>query len=210
MPPKHLALALLAAIAAAAPLPQLRVEAVTAGSVFYVKNTADQPLTAYTIELVDYPGSSFWMCQDEAASPIAPGAEKRIPVTNMTVGAAPEYVKITAAVYADGSTAGAPEKVAQIVERRKSILETTREALRRVRQASQSGAAKPAVIADLKQWAASLQPEGKSNRMTQARINQQAAHQVASNTIAYLDAHSLEETAANLETEERKLAALKP
>ena len=52
--------------------------------------------------------------------PIAAAAELRKPITNMTVGAAPEYVKMQAAVFADGSTAGAPEKVSAILERRKS------------------------------------------------------------------------------------------
>jgi hypothetical protein len=78
-----------AAALAAADLPALRVEAVPAGSVLYVKNTASQPLTAHLIELVDYPGSSFTLFDDDIANPVAPGAEKRIPITNMTVGAAP-------------------------------------------------------------------------------------------------------------------------
>jgi len=34
------------------------------------------------------------------------GGEKRIQVENMTVGAVPDYVKMQAAIYADGSTAG--------------------------------------------------------------------------------------------------------
>src|SRR3954465_4370507 len=98
---QRFALLLLPAMAAfAQSLPELRTEAVTAGSVFHVKNTGRQPLTSYLIELVEYPGSSCTLFQDEMP-PMAPGAGKSIPVTNMTVGAAPEYVKITAALYAD-------------------------------------------------------------------------------------------------------------
>src|SRR6266498_4835408 len=93
-----IALALLAVgISAAQPLPDLRTEAAAGGSVFHVRNTAQQPLTAFLIELVDYPGSSYWVFQDDLAAPAAPGAEQHIPVSNMTVGAVPDYVKLTAA-----------------------------------------------------------------------------------------------------------------
>jgi hypothetical protein len=118
-PPKLAILPLLAMAAAAAQLPDLRIEPTAGGSIFYVKNSSTQPLTGWLIELVDYPGSSFSLWQDDPAVPLAPGAEKRIPVTNMTVGAVPDYVKIQAAVYADGSTAGVPEKVTSLIERRR-------------------------------------------------------------------------------------------
>jgi hypothetical protein len=209
---KHMAFALLTVMAALAaqPLPELHTEAVAAGSVFHVKNTSAQPLTAYLIELVGYPGSSYWLCQDDVAAPIAPGAEKGIRVTNMTVGAAPEYVKITAALYADGSSAGAPDKVAQIVGRRKSTLETTREVTRRVEKAQQSATAKDAIIADLNQWANSLTPQGKSRRVSQESINQAAARQAVSDAAGYLGEHSIEETLTDLRAMERSLAASKP
>src|SRR5579875_167498 len=92
---------------AGAPLPQLRIEPTTGGSIFYVKNVASQPLTGYLIELVDYPGSSYTFWQDSLGAEfgleaISPGQEKRIQVANMTVGAVPDYVKMEAAVYADG------------------------------------------------------------------------------------------------------------
>jgi hypothetical protein len=123
------ALILTAATAAAqAPLPELRIEPTTGGSFLYVKNVATQPLTAYLIELVDYPGSRYSLLTDEVGrEPIAPGTEKKIRVNNMTVGAVPDYVKIRAAIYADGSTAGIPEKVTQIVNLRRQLLATTRE-----------------------------------------------------------------------------------
>src|SRR5579872_1856811 len=92
--------------AAAEPLPELRTVATNAGSIFHVRNTGSQPLTAYLIELVKYPGSYFALWQDDLAGPLAPGAEKEIHTTNMTVGAVPDYVKLQAAVYADGTSAG--------------------------------------------------------------------------------------------------------
>src|SRR5580698_3781439 len=145
---------LLPLCAAAAQLPELRTEPIGGGTVFFVKNSSSQPLTGYLIELVDYPGSSYSLWQDEISSePIAPGAEKRIQVANMTAGAVPDYMKIQAAIYADGSTAGVPEKVTQFLERRKAVLATTRELIARI--------GKGATKAELTQWADSLQPVGK-------------------------------------------------
>src|SRR5579884_4054834 len=118
--------------AAAEPLPELRTEPVPAGSVFTVKNVGSQPLTAFEIELVNYPGSYYVYWHDDVTAPLAPGAEKKISVANMTVGAVPDYVKITAAIFADGSTAGAPEKASQLVERRRALLRTARELLQRL------------------------------------------------------------------------------
>ncbi len=209
---KPVSFALLAAMAplAAQSLPELRTEAVSGGSVFYVKNISPQPLTAYLIELVDYPGSSYSLFQDDVAAPVAPGAEKRIPVSNMTVGAAPEYVKITAALYADGSSAGTPEKVALVVQWRKATLETTREAIGRLEKAKQSGTAKAAVVAEWKQWADSLQPQGRSSRLSQASVHRAASRLAVSHAAGYLDQHSIDETLANLRATERSIAASKP
>ena len=177
---------------------------------FYVKNGSIQPLTAYLIELVDYPGSSYWLFQDDVAAPIAAGATKRIPVSNMIVGAAPEYVKITAALYADGSSAGAPEKIARLLEWRKSTLDATREAIRRLEQAKQAGTAKPAVMADLRQWSASVQPQGKTNRLTPTTVNQWATRGAVSRAAGYLEQHSIEDTLADLRATEQSMATAKP
>ena len=69
-------------MAAELPLPDLRIEAVAGGSVFYVRNISAQPLTAFLIELVNYPGSTFSFWQDDIdATPIPPGGERRIPVS---------------------------------------------------------------------------------------------------------------------------------
>lgn len=211
MPIPKIAFALLAGAAAlaAAELPALRTEAVSAGSVFYVKNRASQPLTAYLIELVDYPGSSFTLFQDELAAPIAPGAEKRIPVTNMTVGAAPEYVKITAVVYADGATAGDPAKVALIEARRKASLETSRELIARLEKAKAAGTPKAEVTAALKQWSASLETATRTRRMTAASVGQAAARLAISNAVAKVESGSVDDALAEARAAERLLAAAK-
>ena len=71
MPLRPLATALLLALSATAatpPLPELRTEPTTGGSIFYVRNVGSQPLTAWLIELVNYPGSSYSLWMDEIAA----------------------------------------------------------------------------------------------------------------------------------------------
>src|SRR5437899_6722796 len=145
-----LALAALSAAAAQTPLPELRIEPTAGGSILHIHNSSPQPLTAWLIELVDYPGSSFSLPQDDLSEPIAPGGERKIQVTNMTVGAVPDYVKMRAAIYADGSTAGLAEKVDQLTERRRFGLAITRELIARLEKAKAASSAKPALLADLK------------------------------------------------------------
>ena len=193
---------LLALSAAAAVLPELRIEATTGGSVFHVRNVSSQPLTAFLIELVDYPGSSYSFWQDDVTKdPIAPGGERRIPVSSMTVGAVPDYVKLQAALYADGTSAGLPEKVTQLVERRRFVLETTRELIRRLEKGLSAG--------DLRQWAASMQPPGRA-RPSQTTINQAAARGLIGETVSRIEARSADEALKHLRSEERALASSKP
>jgi hypothetical protein len=200
------------AIAAAQmPLPELRTEPTAGGSIFYIRNNSPQPLNAYLIELVDYPGSSYSLWQDETvADPIPPKGEKRIQVANMTVGAVPDYVKMQAALYAGGTTAGIPEKVAQLLDRRRSMLETTRQLIGRMEKAQAGGTAKAALVADLKQWADTLQPAGKGNRNSPAAVNQAAARTLIASTAARLDAQSLAESLTVLRAWERALGAGAP
>ena len=135
------------AFAAQPPLPELRTEAAPGGSVFFVRNMATQPLTAFVIELVDYPGSSFALWKDEInGDPIAPGSERRIAVSAMMPGAVPEHMKLQAAVYADGASSGMAQKVADLIERRRAALEKTRDSIRRL----ESQHAPDAVIAALR------------------------------------------------------------
>jgi hypothetical protein len=214
MSPTRFATVLFAAlpvIAAQMPLPELRTEPTAGGSIFYIRNNSPQPLNAYLIELVDYPGSSYALWQDETvAEPIPPQGETRIQVANMTVGAVPDYVKLQAALYAGGTTAGVPEKVAQLLDRRRATLETTRQLIGRVEKAQAEGTARADVIAGLKQWADTLQPAGKGNRNSPAAINQAAARGVIAATAARLDAQSLAESLTVLRAWERALAAGAP
>jgi hypothetical protein len=149
--------------------------------------------------------------QDDVSAPIAPGAEKRIEVANMTVGAVPDYVKVTAAIYADGSSAGAPERVAQLIERRKAVLATTRELENRLAKAQAAGTPKDAIVADLKQWADELQPpdRGRSAR-TQAAINQAASRAVILESALRLGGHSVETEVGVLHASELALATSRP
>jgi hypothetical protein len=192
------------------PLPQLRVEPTGGGSFFYVRNTASQPLTAFLIELVDYPGSSYSFWQDDISTePIAPGIEQKIHVGNMTVGAVPDYVKMEAALYADGTTSGAPEKVSELLERRRFELATLHDLIDRLQKAQTAGTAKSSVTADLKQWADSLQPPAKAKRTSQAAINNAAARTLVLDAATSLDAHSVEDVLTGLQASERRAAAVK-
>ena len=178
------------------PLPDLRIEAVGGGSVMYVTNRASQPLTAFLIELAGYPGSSYSFAQDDLTDVIAPGVEKRIQVSNMIIGAAPDYVKIRAAIFADGFTAGVAEKIAQTINRRRAVLETTRELIRRIEKAVAAGTEKRALVVDLKEWSVS--------------VRSVAGRSVIESAISRLNTHSAEETLASLHASESLLAASKP
>jgi hypothetical protein len=116
-----------------APVPELKVEATDGGSALVIRNShPTSMLTAYLVELVDYPGSTWAFSQDELAAgtePLAAGKTRRIPIHNMTVGAAPDYVKMRAALYSDGSAAGEADKVAQLKARRALLHAAIREAL---------------------------------------------------------------------------------
>lgn len=195
---------------AQASLPALRVEPAVQSSILFVKDAASQPpLTAFLVELVHYPGSYYQLWEDDlTGEPIAPGAEKRIPITNMTVGAVPDYVHLTAAIYADGTTAGVPEKVAQLIERRKALLATVRELIGRLEKAKAAGT--PAAAAELKQQAEGMAGLTRSTQNSQPAINQSAAKTLTTETAAYLGSHSVEEAISWLRASESRLASSKP
>lgn len=196
-------LVMLALRGVAAQLPELRIEPTAGGSILIVKNAVTQPLTAFLIELVDYPGSSYSYWQDDVAAPLAPGAERRIQITNMTVGAVPDYVKMQGAIYADGATAGIPEKVTSLVDRRRFLLETTRELIRRLEKTSDPAA----LDAGLREWMSSLQP---GRRVSQATINQNAGRGLIQDALSRLKTSPPAEVLSGLKTSERLLAASKP
>jgi hypothetical protein len=206
-----LLLALPAVVAAQMPLPELRIEPTAGGSIFYIKNNSSEALSAYLIELVDYPGSSYSLWQDETvAEPIPPHGEKRIQVSNMTVGAVPDYVKMQAALYASGTSAGVPEKIAQLIDRRRVLIETIRQLIGRLEKAQAEGTPESTVVAALKQWADTLQPQGKGNRNSPAAVNQAAARTLIASTAGGLDAHSLPDALTVLRTWDRILTPNTP
>ena len=191
-------LCLLSTAFAQAPLPELKIDATTGGSVLFVRNSAQQPLVAYLIELVDYPGSSFSFSQDEllGGEPIAAGVEKRIQITNMTVGAVPDYVKLRAAIYADGSTAGVPEKIALLTGRRKAQLEVARELIKRLE-----------VAEDVSPWIESLKPEGKPKYDSPTWVNRAAQHSFVLYFKQKLASEPPASVLTQLRTAERQFAA---
>ena len=197
------ALVTLASAAAQAPLPAFRIEPTAGGSVLYIKNNYTQPLAAYMIEMPDYPGSYYVLFQDVLdAQLIAPGAEIRKPISNMTVGAVPDYVKMQAAAFTDGSTAGAPEKIAAILERRKASLATIRELIARLEKGQST--------AELKQWFDGLPPIPRNRLRSQEAINQNEVRSVIAKASARLASEGPEKTLAQLRSIETMLAAAKP
>jgi len=200
------------ALFAETPLPALRVEPALQSSILFVKDAPTQPaLTAFLVELVHYPGSYYQLWEDDVITePVAPGAEKKIPISNMTVGAVPDYVHLTAAIYADGATAGLPDKVAQLVERRRAMLATTKELIGKLEKAKAAGTSALAAAADLKQQAEALPALTRSTQNSQPAINQSAAKTLTAEAAAQLGAHSVDETLTWLRAAESRLAASKP
>ena len=201
----------LSAAGADAPLPQLRVEPKAGGSIFFIKNSSSQPLTGYLIELVDYPGSFFQLWQEEIlTTPVAPGAEKRIEVANMTVGAVPDYVKLEAAIYADGSTAGIPGKIDQLVARRRFTLSTVQDLIRRLEVAEEANTTKERAVVVLRHVTEFMLLPSKADKASQLAVNQGAGREVVSMTDDYLAKHTVKETIEQLHAWEHKLTESKP
>ncbi len=195
------------ALAANAQLPELKVEATDGGSALVLKNlSTTQPMTAYLIELVDYPGSSYALSHDEIAlggEPLGPGRQRRIPIANMTVGAAPDYMKVLAAIFADGSSAGSEEKVAQLIERRKMYLSAIRDIL--VRLNTGEGAE------GLKKWADSIpESQSKTKRAQPAVLNPALVKSLLLETANQLAKQSPAQVANVLRANERAILASRP
>jgi hypothetical protein len=203
---------ILAAGACAAELPQLRVEPVAAASNFYIKNISSQPLTAYLVELDGYPGSAFGVIEDAATSePLAPGTEKKLHVSDMTAGAAPEYVKVESALYADGSTGGSPEKVQELLDHRRFMLETTRELTSRLQKAKAAGTSNIVTAQELKEWANTMKPStNHSARYSSKGLNNADARKLILDTATKVESSSVESALSGLHSDEQSLAASKP
>jgi hypothetical protein len=216
MLPNRFAATLLLALpilASDAPLPELKVEPIPAGSTLTVKNSYSQPLAAFVIELVDYPGSSFSFVHDELGSASVPaGGEKKINVTNMTVGAVPEHVKLLAAIYMDGASAGAPEKLKEIMGRRKMRLDTARELIQRIEKAQADKKEKDAVVAELREWGNSLVPVAKLGALRPATVDpaKAAARIIILTAAAKINTQGIDVELTELKKTEAELAASKP
>lgn len=192
------------------PVPDLHIEPIGGGTAFTVKNTASQPLTAYFIELVGYPGSSYVLIQDDIESPIPPGGDKRLPVGNMIPGAAPDYVKMQAAIYTDGSSSGIPDKVTQIIEHRRLMLQTTREAIQRLEKAKVGSTSKDALIAEIKQWNASIPEPVHKYRFRPKELNQTDTKALITDIATKLEAQPIDEVLTGLRASEHAMAASQP
>jgi hypothetical protein len=103
-----------------------------------------------------------------------------------------------AAIYADGSTAGAPERVSLLVERRRAILETTREQIRR------NGAG--AGSSEIKEWAGTIRISGRG---VEAMVPM-ARRQTADAAAGWLEKGSRDDALERLRKTEVALAAGKP
>jgi hypothetical protein len=197
--------------AAEAPMPDLKVEPTGGGSIFTIKNNYSQPLAAFLIELVDYPGSTYSFTHDPLGPTAIPaGGEKKITVANMTVGAVPDHVKIQAAIYEDGTTVGTPEKVAHILNQRRARLSNTRAILQRIEADQKEGKDKDAIVADLRQWATTIvppPPPGMQPITDPAKTAMRNMIALAANNIAK---QGIEMEVNRLKTTEGELAASKP
>lgn len=187
-----------------AQLPELKVEAVDGGSVLHLRNMGSQALTAYLIELVDYPGSSFALSQDEIGrDPVGPGQKRAIPTQNMTLGSAPDYVKVVAALYEDGTSAGETVKLAQLMERRRVLLKTIREILGRVERGES--------VASLREWANSIPAaDTKTRRADPQLVNRLAMKTLIEGYAARLASDGTGPALAALRAREQALTLSKP
>ncbi|HYL77506.1 MAG TPA: hypothetical protein VEU96_25050 [Bryobacteraceae bacterium] len=112
-----------------------------------------------------------------------------------------------AAIYADGRSSGIPENIASVIDRRRAMLATSRELISRLEKARANGASNDSLIADLRQWVASLLPSSRRVRLT---LNQDGASSVIASTIKRLGTQSIDEGLAGLQHEQQLLAASKP
>jgi hypothetical protein len=212
---KTIAATLLLALSAAGAEPQspsLRTEPTGGGSIFYVKNIEQKPLTAFVIELVDYPGSSYSLWEDYIVSgdPIAPGQEKKIMVQNMTVGAVPDYVKIRGAIYADGSSVGLAKNVTALIDRRRAAMSSLQDLTHRLEMAKDKKVERPIVINSVRQAAEFMVLPPNTDKTTPFAISRTVGRTLFLETAAYLDNHTIEQTLEHLQSQENALKSSKP
>lgn len=191
-----LILAGVVAATADAPCPEVKAEPVENGSLIRLQHNEKQPLTAFLIEVVDYPGNRFVYMKDELfGQAVAAGNERRIVVSNLMPGTVPDYLKVTAAVYADGSTCGTAEKVRVIVDARRQNRQLNHEIISRIRKARSAGNSTESLTAELADWARSASP---------------ASGAVITHVVEQLKRRSIDDVLTALETVGQVLAASKP
>lgn len=145
-----------ASIAVGAPCPEVTAEPVQGGSLIRIRHNEPLSLTAFLLEIVDYPGNHFAHMEDELfRGSIPAGKEKRIVVKRLMPGTVPEYLKATAAIYEDGAICGAADKVNLILDGRRENLQFTRELIRRIEEGLSAGNSTEDLAAQLVDWARS-------------------------------------------------------
>src|SRR4051794_4176050 len=88
------------AVMASTPCPEVNAEPVDDGSLIHIRHNQPHLLTAFLVEIVDYPGNHFSRMQEDLFRPgTAAGEEKRIVVRGLMPGTVPDYLKVTAAIY---------------------------------------------------------------------------------------------------------------
>ena len=151
-----------AAIVMAADCPAVTGEPADDGSILRIQQPAAPPVTAFLVEIVDYPGNHFAYRNDELVRPSpSEGNAKRVFVPTLMPGTVPEYLKVTAAIFADGSTCGPANKVGELLSARRETLKLTRELLQRL----EKQIAKEELAAQLRTWARS-QPRAYADLIT--------------------------------------------
>lgn len=120
--------------------------------------------------------------------------------------AAPEHVKLAGAIHADGSPAGAPEKTALMLGRRKFVIATTGELIARI----QKGSDKAALIDALKRWSDTLPPATRPRRGSQEAVNQAAGRELIAGACAALEKGSPEGVLEALSASKSALEGAKP
>jgi hypothetical protein len=145
-----------ASIADSAPCPEVTAEPIEGGSLIRVRHNEKQSLTAFVVEIVDYPGNHFVFMEDELFhGSIAAGKEKRVVVTTLMPGTVPDYLKTTAAIYEDGASCGAADKVKMILDARRKHLKFTRELISRIEKGLSAGDSIEDLATQLAKWARS-------------------------------------------------------
>jgi hypothetical protein len=178
------------------PCPEVKAEPVENGSLIRLRHNEAQPLTGFLIEIVDYPGNRFAYMRDELfGSSIAAGHERRIVVNNLMPGTVPDYLKVTAAVYANGTSCGTADKVKLIIDARRENRQLNRAIIGRIKEGLSAGASTENLTTDLTKW---------------ARSNSAVNSAVITHVVEQLKRTSTDKVLSALEKVEQILAASKP